>query len=209
MIIFGANDVSLSFGTTPILEKVSFALEETDKLGIIGVNGCGKSSLFRLITGEYEPTEGSFYFSKGKTLGILTQEGAFDCNNENETVLTRMYNAFPHLLSAEKRLAELENAMKTGNDTAAIASYTALHEKYVREGGTLYATYMLGILKTYRKPLGKITVGSLIVCIMLGVCAVNFVMFYPAFAGIPVPEWLAAILFGWSTLRTYPFMIPL
>ena len=135
MIIFGANDVSLSFGTTPILEKVSFALEETDKLGIIGVNGCGKSSLFRLITGEYEPTEGSFYFSKGKTLGILTQEGAFDCNNESETVLTRMYNAFPHLLSAEKRLAELENAMKTGNDTAAIASYTALHEKYVREGG--------------------------------------------------------------------------
>ena len=71
------------------------------------------------------------------------------------------------------------------------------------------ATYMLGILKTYRKPIGKTTVGNLIVFVMLGVCAVNFVMFYPAFAGIPVSEGLAAILFGWSTLRTYPFMIPL
>ncbi len=135
MIIFSANDLSLSFGTTTILEKISFALEENDKLGIIGVNGCGKSSLFRLITGEYEPTDGSVYFSKGKTLGILTQEGAFDCKNKSETVLSRMYNAFPHLLAAEKRLAELEAAMKTGSDTAAIASYTELHEKYVRDGG--------------------------------------------------------------------------
>ena len=51
MISISVNDLSLSFGTVPILDKVSFSLEENDKLGIIGVNGCGKSTLFRLITG--------------------------------------------------------------------------------------------------------------------------------------------------------------
>lgn len=71
------------------------------------------------------------------------------------------------------------------------------------------ATYLIGIMQTYRKPVKKTTVGNLITFIMLGICAVNFLMFYPAFAGIPVSEAAAAVLFGWSTLRTYPFMIPL
>ena len=51
MIAISINDLSLEYGTTTILEKVSFSLEETDKLGIIGVNGSGKSTLFRLILG--------------------------------------------------------------------------------------------------------------------------------------------------------------
>ena len=103
MIAISINDLSLSFGTVPILEKVSFSLEENDKLGIIGVNGCGKSTLFRLILGELEPTEGSVFLSKGKTIGILTQDGAFECR-KNQTALERMYEAFPHLLAAEERL---------------------------------------------------------------------------------------------------------
>ena len=67
MLAISINDLSLSFGTTPILQSVSFSLEENDKLGIIGVNGCGKSTLFRLILGEEEPTSGEVYISKGKT----------------------------------------------------------------------------------------------------------------------------------------------
>lgn len=147
MIIFSATDLSLSFGTVPILEKVSFALEEGDKLGIIGVNGCGKSSLFRLILGEQEPTEGSVYFSKDKTIGILTQDGAFDAQNESQSVLERMYQAFPHLLSAEKRLHELETRLKTENDTQTIEQYTSLHEKYVRDGGLEFRGRCASILQ--------------------------------------------------------------
>ena len=70
MYALTVSDLSLSFGTTPVLEKVSFALDENDRLGIIGVNGCGKSTLFRLIMGEIEPTEGSVFLSKGKTQPI-------------------------------------------------------------------------------------------------------------------------------------------
>ena len=146
MIAISINDLSLSFGTTPILEKVSFALEENDKLGIIGVNGCGKSTLFRLILGELTPTEGSVYLSKGKTVGVLTQDGAFDCKNDKETVIERMYNAFPHLLSAERRLGELEERMKVG-DAQAINDYTSLHERFVADGGLEFRGRCASILQ--------------------------------------------------------------
>ncbi|MBR2018959.1 MAG: ABC-F family ATP-binding cassette domain-containing protein [Clostridia bacterium] len=146
MIAISVNDLSLSFGTTPILEKVSFSLEEGDKLGIIGVNGCGKSTLFRLILGEQEPTEGEVFLSKGKTVGILTQDGAFESEDENQTVLERMYRAFPHLLAAEVRLAELESKLKSG-DEGVIRSYTDLHEKYVADGGLEFRGRCASILQ--------------------------------------------------------------
>ncbi len=134
MIAISVNELSLSIGTRPILEKVSFSLEENDKLGIIGVNGCGKSTLFHLILGDREPTEGSVFLSKGKTVGVLSQDGAFDSAGADESLLSHMYRAFPHLLSYEERLSELE-AKLTGGDPEVIHSYTALHERYVAEGG--------------------------------------------------------------------------
>ena len=145
MIAISINDLSLSFGTVPILEKVSFSLEENDKLGIIGVNGCGKSTLFRLILGELEPTEGSVFLSKGKTIGILTQDGAFECR-ENQTALERMYEAFPHLLAAEERLALLEKELATGKEDI-IRAYTELQDKYVREGGLEFRGRCASILQ--------------------------------------------------------------
>ncbi len=108
MYAITVSELSMSFGAQPLLEKVSFALEENDRLGIIGVNGCGKSTLFRLILGELEPTAGNVFISRGKTVGVLTQDGAFDCEDGQQTVLERMYQAFPHLLAAEARLRELE-----------------------------------------------------------------------------------------------------
>ena len=99
MTILSVDDLGLSFGTDIILEHISFSLDEADKLGVIGVNGSGKSSLFRMITGTYEPTEGKVYISKDKTVGILTQDGAFEREGDG-TALSLMYHAFPHLLAA-------------------------------------------------------------------------------------------------------------
>ena len=137
MTILSVDDLGLSFGTDVILEHISFSLDESDKLGIIGVNGSGKSSLFRMITGTYEPTEGKVYISKDKTLGILTQDGAFEREGDG-TVLSLMYHAFPHLLAAEKRLAELEAALQdTSRPDYEIVTgeYTRLHERFMRDGG--------------------------------------------------------------------------
>jgi len=146
MLAISITHLSLSFGTVPILEKVSFSLEENDKLGIIGVNGCGKSTLFRLILGEETPTEGEVYLSKGKTVGVLTQDGAFDAGEEEQSVLARMYSAFPHLLAAEARLATLEPMLRDGTE-GVIREYTDLHDRYVREGGLEFRSRCASILQ--------------------------------------------------------------
>ncbi len=140
MTVISVNDISLYFGTTPILDKVSFSLDESDRLGIIGVNGCGKSSLFKIILGEYTPTEGSIFISRGKSVGILTQDGAFTVSLDvGNTALEQMYSAFPELLSAEARLAELEAELTLTEDAAKLEiltkQYTALQEQFIGDGG--------------------------------------------------------------------------
>lgn len=141
MIAISVNDLTLRFGTTSILEKVSFSLEENDKLGIIGSNGSGKTSLFKLITGEYDAEEGEVFISKGKTVGILSQYGAFDEDGDSEgsTALEHMFAAFPDLLAAEKRLAELENLLNDHSDDEKHRIYTneymSLNERFIRDGG--------------------------------------------------------------------------
>ena len=142
MIAINVSDLTLRFGTTSVLEKVSFSLEENDKLGIIGANGSGKTSLFKLITGEYEAESGEVYISKGKTVGILSQYGAFDTDEsmgyEGNTAIDHMLAAFPALLAAEKRLSELELLLSDVNDekhSIYTNEYTTLHEKFIRDGG--------------------------------------------------------------------------
>ena len=141
MIVINVSDLTLRFGTTSVLEKVSFSLEENDKLGIIGANGSGKTSLFKLITGEYDAESGEVYISKGKTVGILSQYGAFDEDANSQggnSALEHMYAAFPALLAAEKRLSELEVLLSDTTDPRHeiyTNEYTALHEKFMRDGG--------------------------------------------------------------------------
>ncbi len=139
MLSISVNNLCLEFGDKTILNNVSFSLEENDKLGIIGVNGSGKTTLFKLICGEHEPTSGEVYISKGKTVEMLSQYGAFDeSESTGETALEQMYNAFPELLKAEARLAYLEASLADTSDKnhdAYVKEYTALNEKFIRDGG--------------------------------------------------------------------------
>ncbi len=148
MITLSVKNMTLRFGVTTILQNIDFSLDETDRLGIIGVNGSGKSSLFRVITGEYEPEEGSVSILGGKTIGILTQDGAFGamCGTEEDlpdaaegrTVLDLMLRSKPEMLRMEARLAELELQMNDPNAPHAAslaAEYSVLHDRFLREGG--------------------------------------------------------------------------
>ncbi len=136
MTAITVEDIGVSFGNRVILENISFSLEENDRLGIVGVNGCGKSTLFRLITGELSPDGGAVYISKEKSVGILRQNDAFldEYDGEEASAIEVMYRSFPHLLKAEKRLFELE-ALLDGGEEKILAEYTALHEKFIADGG--------------------------------------------------------------------------
>ena len=144
MIALSTEALSLSFGTKKILEDVSFAVQDNDRLGIIGSNGCGKSTLLKLILGEMEPDGGSVYISKEKTVGILRQDDAFAdiVGADGEaTALEIMYASFPHLLRAEARLSALERMLESGeyeegrSRDSIVAEYTALNERFIKDGG--------------------------------------------------------------------------
>ena len=144
MIILSTTDLALRFGTTTVLENISFSINEGDRLGIIGVNGAGKTSLFRLITGEYTPDSGAVYVSKGKTVGMLAQNADMSDEVGGESALEHMYLAFPALLSAEKRLAELEDALARRADVtstgyiAMTAELADLSHSFAQSGGQYF-----------------------------------------------------------------------
>ena len=155
MTVISLSDISLSFGTRRILDGISFALNENDKLGIIGVNGCGKSTLFKVITGEYEPDEGAVFRASDKTLGILTQDGAFEVHDEEgNTPIAQMIAAFPELLAAEARLAEMQAALAAGDAHTReyeilTRAFTEANAKFIADGGLEFRGRCASILTRF------------------------------------------------------------
>ncbi len=145
MTAISLSNICLEFGTDVILDKISFSLNEGDKLGIVGVNGAGKSTLFKIIYGEYTPTDGSVFISKDKTVGMLEQNTGLEGDS---TVLDEMLLSFSDLIADEKRLEELQCALeKTPADAVLISSYTSLADRFKRAGGYEFRSRCKGILK--------------------------------------------------------------
>ena len=140
MTILSVSGLSLSFGATPILENVTFGINEGERVGVIGVNGAGKTSLFRLLTGEYTPDRGSVTVLRGKTLGMLAQNTDLTPLGD-VSVLDYMIAGFPHLRELEDEIERLEGAIGSlppADAVSAGARLDALHRRYVAEGGLEY-----------------------------------------------------------------------
>ena len=151
MLAITVNELSMSFGARDLFKKISFALEENDKLGIIGTNGCGKSTLFKIILGQADATSGNVFIAKNKTIGILTQDCAFEVSNlVGRTALEQMYAAFPELLRMEEKLAFIEEKManeKNSDEHIRLSEeYHDLYTKFSNLGGLDYKSRCASIL---------------------------------------------------------------
>lgn len=149
MIILSASDISLSFGTDIILDKVSLGVDENDKIGVVGVNGAGKSMFLKILVGKISATTGKVFTAGGKTIGFLEQDTGLVSDN---CVYDEMLLAFPHLVSAEKRLAELVNQMNdaTLDETTHMQlaiKYTSLEDKFKQDGGYEYRSRISSMLE--------------------------------------------------------------
>ncbi len=137
MLILTASELVLEFGDKKILDGISFSVNGGDRLGIIGVNGAGKTSLVRLITGEYTATGGDIFIAKGKSVGCLEQNVIVSDSDAKMSVIDYMYSAFGSLLALENEIRELEAALSDGcGDTERM--YERLHranEEYSQGGG--------------------------------------------------------------------------
>ena len=139
MTVLSASGLTLTFGTKTVLENVSFSVNEGDRLGIIGVNGAGKTSLFRLITGEYEPSSGSVFLARGRSVGLLRQDEAVTAASPDETVYDFMLAAHRDLTDLEAEIARTEALLEKSSDPAETArlaaALDAANTRFHREGG--------------------------------------------------------------------------
>ena len=106
MIVLSCNNLYKSFGIDSILENICFTVNEGDKIGIIGVNGTGKTTLMKIISGEYGYDEGDIYTSKDCEIGYLEQNTNFHSNN---TIFEEVLEVFKPLIDMEIYLRELEH----------------------------------------------------------------------------------------------------
>jgi len=150
VISLSVQDVNLSFGADEILKQVSFAVNDGDKVGIIGVNGAGKTSLFRVITGEYAPDSGAVFVQKGHTLGALEQNPDLTALPAELTCLEYMYTAFPALLALEREILRTEELLQTADESQIMeltARLTEQNNKFAREGGLEFRSRCRGMLQ--------------------------------------------------------------
>ena len=142
MTVLSASGLTLSFGDEVIFRDVTFSVNEGDRLGIIGSNGAGKTSLFRVLLGEYEADAGSVFLAKELTVGHLSQNTALAARGDGTTLYSYILEAYADTLSLEERIAAREEELATEGDEGRIASLSsALEEAHRRyreaEGGAV------------------------------------------------------------------------
>ena len=122
----------------PVLKKVNIEINTESKIGIVGRNGCGKTTLLRLIAGELQiskdnPEANSNHMVSGKpTIGTLNQM-AFKDNNVS--LLEEIRSAYKHIIDMKNRIDELQQIMSEGENSQAISEYTTLLDIFTNEGG--------------------------------------------------------------------------
>ena len=148
MSLLVVNNLEKHFGPDMIFTGVNFKLEWRQRLGLVGRNGTGKTTLLRILTGQQEPDRGTVNYLKGLRFGYLRQE---DAVNPENSVLREAELAFSNVTEMETRLRDLEHKMAAASDTPDLGQvmeeYGILHDRFEAMGGYDNLRDIPGVLK--------------------------------------------------------------
>src|SRR5512139_2247314 len=126
-MLAGLQNVTFEFGSRVIVEEATWHIQPMERIGLIGYNGTGKSTLLKLLSGEYSPSAGTVEKSKGIRIGFLHQDLlSFDTN---DSIVQVALGAFEEVLRLEKEIEELGKELEHEQDEKKLLEYTdKLHD---------------------------------------------------------------------------------
>ena len=146
MILISVQELQKSFGVHEVLRSVTFSLQKGEKMGLVGVNGCGKTTLMRMIAGEMQPDGGSIHRNKDLRVGYLAQ---LDDIPLTDTVWGALLKVFEPIRVMERRMAEIEKLLESADPETALrlsSEYQRLTESYNAQQGYAYEGEILRVL---------------------------------------------------------------
>ena len=150
MVSISCNKITKYFGTTLILDNISFSLNEGEKVGLIGNNGAGKSTLFKILTNTLNYDSGDIFYNKDLSIGYLKQEIVF---LQNETLYDHCKNVFKDIIILSEKITALEHTIseygKKNLDPPkeVFDSYSNLIDEFTRKEGYSYESKIKGVLR--------------------------------------------------------------
>jgi ATP-binding cassette, subfamily F, member 3 len=132
-MLIGLQNVTFEFGARVIVQDATWHIQPGERIGLIGYNGTGKSTLFKVLVGEYTPSAGTVEKGKETTIGYLHQDLlSFDTN---ETILEVTLSAFEEVKRIEKELEEITKKLETDSSEETLLLYSEkLHDLEVAGG---------------------------------------------------------------------------
>lgn len=167
-MLISADNVSFGFNGGSLLEGVSFALNEGERIGLIGGNGEGKTTLIRLMLSELSPESGTLFRKNGIRIGYLAQNGGYDSSN---TVFEEMREIFTADIRAIEALRETENKIaqtqESSNEYRVLsAKYEALNKQIAARDSYNFEVRIrtvlngMGFEKVYEQPISTMSGGE-------------------------------------------------
>ncbi|ALI52033.1 ABC-F family ATP-binding cassette domain-containing protein [Lactobacillus helveticus] len=150
MIIAQGHDLEQQFGANTLFKNVTFSIDSNARIGLVGPNGVGKTTLLKIMTGEQEPTHGEFTVNKGIDVGYIAQENAL---NEDKTIWDEMESVFAPLITEAKSLTHMqEQIAEHPEDQELLKQYDQKQFAFEQKGGYTYQSDIKSILNGFKFP---------------------------------------------------------
>lgn len=148
MVSLSVSNLSKSFGINEVLRDVSFTLQVGDHAGVVGANGCGKSTMMRILADQMSYNGGTISMAKGIKIGYLEQQ---DMIQAGGTIWSELESVFEPVFLMEERLHSLEKEMENGHQDEQYFlelsnKYDRLLTEYEDAGGYSWKSMIIGVL---------------------------------------------------------------
>lgn len=151
MLVLSCSNISKTYGIDPILEDISFNVQNGDKIGIIGLNGSGKTTLLNIISGELYSDSGDIYIQRDIKLGYLKQHTNIE---SDKNIFDECLKVFENLIEMEENLRNLEERISLEGSkgeseklNSLMDEYAHLSEEFTNLNGYGYKSEIKGVLK--------------------------------------------------------------